>query len=177
LIMAGARVASLPMYDWPEVAWANDALWEAIARRLDASGIAAPLALDRSRSSDSVWRDSGLLLSQTCGFPFSTRLRGMLRFIGTPIYDVPGCRGAYYSSMIVVRSSESGERLVDVSGRRFAYNAKDSLSGYLALAMLIKEAGLGARPEWLETGSHRASLCAVAEEEADVAAIDAVSGR
>ena len=38
-----------------------------------------------------------------------------------------------------------------------------------------KEAGLDPRrPEWIETGSHRASVRAVAEEKADVAAIDAV---
>ena len=174
--MAGAApVASLPMYDWPEVAWANDALWQAIAARLAATGIAAPPSLDRSRAYDSFWRDPGLVLSQTCGYPFSTRLRGMVRLIGTPIYDVFGWQGPSYSSLIVVRSGEPGERLADVTGRRFAFNTSDSLSGYLALGAAAKEAGLNAEAlEWIGTGSHRVSVRAVAAERADVAAIDAL---
>ncbi len=170
-----APVASLPMYDWPEVEWANDALWQAIAGRLAASGIVAPPTLDRSRSSDTVWRDSGLVLSQTCGFPFSTRLRGMVKLVGTPVYNVPGCQGPYYSSMIVGRGDQPAERLADIAGRRVAYNAADSLSGYLALGAAVQEAGLDAEAfDWIESGSHRASVRAVAEESADVAAIDAV---
>lgn len=170
-----ARVASLPMYDWPEIAWAHDVLWKAIASRLKAAGIAAPAEIERRRASDAIWRDPGLVLSQTCGYPFSTRLRGIVRLVGTPIYDVPGCDGPSYSSMIVVRADEPGERLADVRGKRFAYNTTDSLSGYLALGAAAKEAGVDAGlREWIETGSHRGSVRAVAEGEADVAAIDAV---
>jgi ABC-type phosphate/phosphonate transport system substrate-binding protein len=170
-----APAAALPMYDWPEVHWANDALWGAIVARLGASGIAAPAALDRSRAYDASWRDPGLVLSQTCGYPFSTRLRGLVRLIGTPIYNVFGCRGPNYSSMIVVRTDEPGERLADVGGRRFAYNTSDSLSGYLALGAAARDAGLDTNArEWIATGSHRGSVRAIAEERADVAAIDAV---
>ena len=93
--MAGAApVASLPMYDWPEVAWANDALWAAIAERLDASRHRR--AARRSTGRAHPMRSGaipGCVLSQTCGYPFSTRLRGMVRLVGTPIYDVPGCEG------------------------------------------------------------------------------------
>jgi hypothetical protein len=168
-------VASLPMYDWPEVRAAHQALWTAIAERLRALGIAAPPSLDRSRACDSVWRDAGLVLSQTCGFPFSTRLRGIVRLIGTPIYDVPGCDGAYYSSMIVTRRGERAERLADMKGKRFAYNAADSLSGYLVLRAAMKDANVDPdTASWVETGAHRASVRAVAEDFADVAAIDAV---
>ena len=35
-------VAGLPMYDWPEVRDAVDALWSAIVERLRANGIEAP---------------------------------------------------------------------------------------------------------------------------------------
>jgi len=192
-------VASLPMYDWPEIAWANDALWSAIAKRLIVRGIAAPPLLDRESGSDAVWDDRRLVLSQTCGYPFSTRLKRTVRYVGTPVYDAPGCQGSGYSSVIVVRSDEGGERLGDIdpsrfaynaadslSGEggerlgdidpsRFAYNAADSLSGYLALANAASEAGIDPRSvEWLETGSHRASLRLVAAGNADVAAIDAV---
>ena len=168
-------VASLPMYDWPEVRSAHQSFWSAIAERLRAFGIAAPSSLDQSRSFDSVWRDAGLVLSQTCGFPFSTRLRGIVRLVGTPVYDVPGCDGAYYSSMIVTRNSEPVETLADLKGKRFAYNAADSLSGYLVLRAAMKEARIDPdATTWIETGAHRASVRAVAEGFADVAAIDAV---
>lgn len=170
-----APVASLPMYDWPEVEGAHQSLWAAIADRLGALGMAAPATLDKTRASDSIWRDAGLVLSQTCGFPFSTRLRGMVRLVGTPVYDVPGCEGAFYSSMIVVRNSEAAARLADVKTRRYAFNAHDSLSGCLALRAAMIEARLDPDAmEWIETGSHRASVRAVAEDFADVAAIDAV---
>lgn len=163
------------MYDWPEIQAANCTLWGSIAERLRVLGIAAPLALDRTRDSESVWRDSGLVLSQTCGFPFSTRLRGLVRLIGTPVYDVPGCEGPYYSSMIVARNADTAEHLADARGRRFAYNTIDSLSGYLVLRAAMKEAGIDPESvEWIETGSHRASVRAVAEDFADVASIDAI---
>lgn len=163
------------MYDWPEVQAANCTLWGAIAGRLRVIGIPAPDTLERSRPADAVWRDAGLVLSQTCGFPFSTRLRGMVRLVGTPIYDVPGCEGAYYSSMIVARNEFAGEGLADVAGRRFAYNALDSLSGHLAPRAAMREGRVDPDScQWIETGSHRLSIRAVAEEVADVAAIDAV---
>ncbi len=170
-----APVASLPMYDWPEVAWANDTLWSALAERLVNSGVSAPAALDRERHPNSVWRDRGLVVSQTCGLPFSTRLRGIVRLVATPVYNVPGCEGPLYSSMIVVRASETAEELSLLRGRRFAFTRADSLSGNVALRSAMKEGGVDpARADWVETGSHRASVRAVAEEAADVAAIDAI---
>jgi ABC-type phosphate/phosphonate transport system substrate-binding protein len=163
------------MYDWPELEAAHGLLWAAIAERLRALGIPAPVSLDRSRPSDAVWRDAGLVLSQTCGFPFSTRLRGMVRLVGTPIYDVPGCTGAYYSSMIVVRNGLKAERLADVAGLRFAYNSLDSLSGHMAPRAAMTECRVDPDScQWIETGSHRLSILSLTEEVADVASIDAV---
>jgi ABC-type phosphate/phosphonate transport system substrate-binding protein len=167
-------VASLPMYDWPEIAWANDVLWAAIAARLTRRGIRAPPALNRSRKTDAVWRDPTLLLSQTCGYPFATRLRGMVKLVGTPTYDALGCDGPFYSSIVVVRTDEPADRLAELAGRRVAFNSSDSLSGYVAFRQTLREAVDPAAIEWIETGSHRASVRAVAEGEADVAAIDSV---
>jgi ABC-type phosphate/phosphonate transport system substrate-binding protein len=168
-------VASLPMYDWPEVQWAHDALWSAIAERLNARGIAAPETLDRTRPSEDVWHDPGLVLSQTCGWPFATRLKDRVQLVGTPHYAVEGCRGPYYCSMIVVRKSDPARWFSELKGARAAINSGDSLSGYIAFLPTLN--GLGGPPsptEWLETGSHRESLRAVAEGRADIAAIDAV---
>lgn len=172
---SAAPVASLPMYDWPELRRATDALWQAVARRLTASGIGAPATLDRSRSADEVWRDAGLVLSQTCGFPYATRLRDSVSLVATPIYDADGCEGPHYSSFVVARGGEGGGALADFAGRRVAFNARDSLSGYVALVAAIRHAGLSPEAfDWVETGGHRESVRAVAEGRADLAAIDAV---
>jgi ABC-type phosphate/phosphonate transport system substrate-binding protein len=163
------------MYDWPEVQWAHDALWSAIAERLNARGIAAPAKLDRARPTEEVWRDPGLVLSQTCGWPFATRLRGTVQLVATPVYAVDGCEGPHYSSVIVARRTDRGEHLADFRGRRFGYNADDSLSGKVAFRAAMRKEGLDPAAEtWVETGSHRESIRAVAEDRADIAAIDAV---
>ncbi len=163
------------MYDWPEVRWAHDALWAAIAKRLAALGVKAPATLDRDRPADDVWLDPGLVLSQTCGWPYSTRLLEKVRIIATPVYEVEGCDGPLYSSIIVTRGDERAKNLSGFQGRRFAVNTRDSLSGYVALAAALREARVDlAGIEWVDTGSHRASVRAVADGQADVAAIDAV---
>lgn len=171
---AAAPVASLPMYDWPEIAWATDALWSAIVARLARGGMEAPPSLDRTRPLDDVWRDPNLLLSQTCGYPYATSLKGIVRLIGTPVYAVEGCEGPLYSSAVVVRRGE-GERSLAELSRRIAFNSRDSLSGYVTLlAWLRGNRSDPAAAGWIETGSHRASLRALASRDADLAAIDAV---
>jgi ABC-type phosphate/phosphonate transport system substrate-binding protein len=163
------------MYDWPEVAWATDALWCAVAGQLTAAGVAAPAVLDRSRDAEIVWRDPGLVLSQICGFPVATSLRDSVQLVATPVYDVEGCEGPRYSSFIVASSEERGGTLADFAGRRVAFNSHDSLSGYVTLVAALREAGLSPDQfEWVETGSHRASVRAMAEGRADLAAIDAL---
>jgi ABC-type phosphate/phosphonate transport system substrate-binding protein len=163
------------MYDWPEVQWAHDALWSAIAERLTSAGIAAPERLDRVRPFAEVWRDPGLVLSQTCGFPVATALRGLVRLVATPVYEVEGCEGPLYSSTVVARLEAPGTRLSDFIGCRIAFNSRDSLSGYVTLNAALRSDGIDpAAFTWIETGSHRASIRAVAAEEADIAAIDAV---
>jgi ABC-type phosphate/phosphonate transport system substrate-binding protein len=163
------------MYDWPELQWAHDALWAAIAKRLAALGVNAPAILDRERPAEDVWLDPGLILSQTCGWPYSTRLLEKVRIVATPVYEVEGCDGPLYSSIIVTRPDERAQHLADFRGLRFGVNTRDSLSGYVALAAALREAGIDpASADWVETGSHRASVRAVADGLADVAAIDAV---
>ncbi len=78
--MSGAAaIAILPMYDFPWTAAANDALWAAISARLDEAGIEAPKALTRGGDLDAHWRDPRLLLGQTCGYPYLTRLKDRSR--------------------------------------------------------------------------------------------------
>src|SRR5436309_2979270 len=91
-------IASLPMYDWPEVRAATDAWWSGISRYL---GVHIPLR--RAKDHASLWRGPDLLFSQTCGYPFTHELRGAVQLVATPHYRAVGCHGPAYSSFIFAR--------------------------------------------------------------------------
>ena len=61
-------VASLPMYDLPEVTAATDAWWAGLARAMRREGLSdVPDRLTRGPDVAELWRASDLLFSQTCG--------------------------------------------------------------------------------------------------------------
>jgi ABC-type phosphate/phosphonate transport system substrate-binding protein len=167
--------ASLPMYDWPEVREATDRLWRTIHRHLAQRGIDAPEALERSADPEALWTDPALLLSQTCGYPYANRLADKLTLVGTPAHAVTGAAPGKYFSVLVARKNQTPRHLGDLGKRRFAYNMTHSQSGFAAPARLLASSGHASLPQPLETGAHRASICAVAAAEADWAAIDAVA--
>jgi len=164
------------MYDWPEIRASTDALWAALRRGLRARGIDAPAALDRTDPPEKQWRNKGLLLSQTCGYPYATELRGTVRLVATPIYVADGCAGPTYTSAIVVRAEDSVSGLLDLWGRSAAFNAVNSQSGYSAFRAAVARLAEGKSffSKVVETGGHLASMQAVAEGRADCAAIDCV---
>ncbi|MGF1551216.1 MAG: phosphate/phosphite/phosphonate ABC transporter substrate-binding protein [Paracoccaceae bacterium] len=162
------------MYDLPERRAETDALWTAIAARLDAEGVAAPGRLDRGRELAAIWTDPALLLAQTCGYPFATVLNGRVRLVATPRYRAPGCAGARYRSAVVVRAGDPARRLADCEGYRPAVNDARSQSGHQALRAALAEARIGLGPA-IGTGAHRASIEAVVAGGADLAAIDCVT--
>jgi ABC-type phosphate/phosphonate transport system substrate-binding protein len=173
-LQQGAQpVATLPMYDWPEVEATYDAFWLRIAASLGRSGIATPAQLVHRGDCHAAWRLPNLLLSQTCGFPYVSQLRGMVQLVATPHYAVSGCAGSSYSSMIIMRHAQALS-LTDWGGGTAAINSTDSQSGYWALRAAIAEAGAKAPGKIVMSGSHRQSVKMVASGEADIAAIDAV---
>ncbi|MCC0015681.1 MAG: PhnD/SsuA/transferrin family substrate-binding protein [Rhodobiaceae bacterium] len=169
--------AALPMYDWPEIRTATDALWTAIADALCRAGLDAPDALDRAREPMQVWRDPQLLLAQTCGLPLSRHLMDQVAVVGVPAYRLPGVVPGNYCSRIVARRDDARARLGAFRGAVAAVNMPVSQSGLAALACavapLCHATPFFAAVQW--TGAHRASVRAVAQGDADVAAIDAVS--
>lgn len=169
-------IASLPMYDLPVMRDATDDWWRGLAGHLRAAGISnVPAGLTRSKVP--AWLDDDLLLSQTCGYPLTHALAGRVHLVCTPAYAAPGCRGAYYSSAIVVGETLAGDALADFRGCVCAYNAADSHSGVNVLRfMLAPLAGNGHFfADTVRTGSHAASIGAVARGEADLCAVDAVT--
>jgi ABC-type phosphate/phosphonate transport system substrate-binding protein len=170
-------IASLPMYDRAETAGANDRLWVAIRDRLRAEGIDAPDSL--TRGADDLWTHwtaPDLVLSQTCGLPYRARLHGKVCLLGTPDFGVEGAPPGYYRSVFVARADDPRDGLAAFQDARLAYNDAMSQSGWGAPQNHARLLGLSFRPT-LCTGAHRASALAVAEGNADLAAIDAVSWR
>ena len=173
-----ARPAGLGMYDAPELTTANDGFWAQVAGRLRARGVAGvPDRLTRGRKPDDLWTDPRLLLAQTCGWPLATRLAGQVAVVATPHYALPGCEGARHRAFVVVRAADPAGEPAALRGRRFALNAWDSNTGMILPRALFAPLARDGRffGQIVVTGSHRASLAAVAAGRADAASVDCVS--
>lgn len=129
-----------------------------------------------------VWKHPKLLLAQTCWGPMELGLREHVQVIGQPDYSAcEGGQGELYSSAIVMRRGAKAPKdgkpsipLDLLAAKRLAFNSHDSMSGVIALTRDLEAMGesIGIFSERIETGSHRASVLAVAEGRADVCAVD-----
>ncbi|WGV17782.1 phosphate/phosphite/phosphonate ABC transporter substrate-binding protein [Fuscovulum ytuae] len=168
-------IASLPMYDRPELRAETDRYWALIREELSARGIAAPEALRRG---DAMlmphWESADLILSQTCGFPYRARLHGRVDLVGTPDFGNEGCAPGYYRSILIARADDPRGDFAAFDGARIAFNDGLSQSGWAAPINHAAMHDIRLLPG-VETGSHRASFLAVAEGRADLAAIDALT--
>lgn len=176
--------ASLPMYDLPELTGATDAWWTGLAEHMRREGIIdVPETRVKPKELEAHWCQRNLLLSQTCGYPLTHQLRGKVQLLGLPVYACTGCDpDGFYSSVIVVSASSNVYSLADCRSARAVYNTDDSMSGLLALRLVaereaskIVSSGSPFFSSLVRTGGHHRSLVAVAQGEADVACIDAVS--
>ncbi len=170
--------ASLPMYDLPEVTLATDSWWRGLAGAMTREGIAeVPHSLTRGAEFVDLWRDPGLLISQTCGYPLTHEYKDDLRLIATPAFSAPGCGGPAYRSFIVVREDDPAKEPADLKGRVIAFNGPESQSGYSApravFAPLSQDGKFFSRAA--ESGGHANSLDMVAKGKADVCAADCVT--
>ncbi|HTI03630.1 MAG TPA: PhnD/SsuA/transferrin family substrate-binding protein [Acidisoma sp.] len=176
--------ASLPMYALPEMAAANAALWDALREGLGEeqraavlpetlrpAGLALPAAIDR-----------GTLFTQMCGYPLKTLYAGQYQMLGTPLYDLPGCRlrpdgVPTHCSFLVVRAEAPFWTLEQLRGARFAINGRDSNSGMNLPRRLFAPWAQEGRffADVLVSGSHAASMEMVGSGAADAAAIDCVT--
>jgi ABC-type phosphate/phosphonate transport system substrate-binding protein len=168
------RIAALPMYNvTPALAAEWRALLAEVLKAVDPQ--ASPI--DPGDDLHTLWRRPDLLISQTCGYPLVSGLERHVQLIATPQFDAPGCTGADYSSVLVTRANAPFDSLDACRGARAAYNQDDSNSGMNvfrhAVAPLAKDGRFFSAV--IRTGSHLGSLRAVAENRADVAAIDCVT--
>lgn len=163
-------IAALPMYDRAEVAAANDQLWAAIRNTLGFG----PKQLNRDMDLWEIWQNPDLILAQTCGYPFRARLHGQVTLIGTPDYGVQGCPAGYYNSVFISRRDDPRQNLGDFNTATFAYNEPMSQSGWAAPMTHMATLGLKFAAH-VSSGGHVKSARMVAENVADITAIDAVT--
>ena len=170
-------IASLAMYDMAETRVHTDRFWQTLGGHLRGAGIASPPSrLDREHAADAVLAPD-LLFGQTCGYPLTHALAGRVRYLATPCYAARGCSGAFYRSAFVVRDDDPARDLAATRGGVFAFNGRDSQSGWnaprLALARVAKGAAMFSALH--ESGAHLLSLAAVAGGRADLCAVDGVT--
>lgn len=136
-----------------------------------------------------LWLHPALLFAQTCWGPMEFGLSRQVQVLGQPSYEAyEGGGGELYSSALVMRAGEGpqvrspadGSASIPLDllrGKRFTFNGLDSMSGIIALTRDLAVLGesLDIFAQRSQSGGHRASIVAVAQGRADVAAIDCES--
>lgn len=167
------HLAELLMYVAPEpIRQANEHWLTCIVERLGTVRANAQVL-----SLMDLWLSPHLLLTQTCGYPLMTALRGQVRVLGRPRYELPDSSGGNHCSLLLSRADNPRRTLPDFLGSRGVINGEDSNSGMNLLrhrlAPLHRDGRFFARVDI--TGSHRESLRWLREDLADLAAIDSVT--
>lgn len=169
-------IASLTMYKRPQLDEAHDRYWKLIRDNLREAGMDSPAQLSQDAEEFMVWKHPGLVLGQTCGMPYRKWLHESVELVGTPDYGLLNCPPGYYRSAFVVRREDSRKQITDLRTSTFAYNQTFSQSGYAAPFWHLEPEGF-----WFEnrlhTQQHLESARAVAQGQADIASLDAVSWR
>ncbi|WP_434596077.1 PhnD/SsuA/transferrin family substrate-binding protein [Pseudomonas sp. R4-83] len=168
-----AHHAELRMYAAPEAIHAANERW--LTRILEHLGHSRRAAHDLSLAE--LWLSANLLLTQTCGYPLMTALRGQVRVVGRPRYELPDATAGNHCSLIVCRADEPRQTLAEFRGSRGVINSEGSNSGMnlfrQRLASLHQQGRFFASVSI--SGGHRDSLREVREGRADLAAIDSVT--
>jgi len=174
-------VATLSMYDWPETAHAIDVLWSHIQNALTKRDIEAPLNLDRSTHPVALWSKPELLIGQTCGWPYANYLAEQVIPFARFDYDLNDCPPGHYNSVYIGHDDDDYDHLSSPQAFQFvekvAINSDDSQSGFHVFEEITQEPSEKAisRENRVVTGAHRNSISAVANGDANIAAIDSVA--
>lgn len=174
-------ITSLPMYNVaPTLARDWRAFLEQVRARLEPwlSARGDTLAIvEPDASLESFWLRDDLLLSQTCGYPLVNALADRVRLVATPEFDVAGCAGGDYRSVIVANKRAGVKSIEACRGLRAAVNNADSNSGMNLFRGAVAPFAGGADffADVTETGGHLASLEALQNDTADIAAIDCIT--
>lgn len=178
-------VVSLPMYEVSDsMKKADNIFWSRLREKLASQNVDAPVALERT-GGDLIdqWQDERLLLSQTCGYPYThTLMQRGVKIVGTLVYTTnDGLAPGEYRSVIIVKAGTSYKTLADLKGKRAGVNEMGSNSGMNAFRAAVasnfpaSELKQGIFSSVTTTGGHMNSVRMVADGRIDVASIDSVS--
>lgn len=126
---------------------------------------------------DSLWLAPQLLLTQSCGYPLMTRLRGQVKVIGRPSHDLPHASGGNHHSLLLSREGDGRSLLAEYYGSAGVINEDTSNTGM----NLLRQRLLALRKEGRffaavgRSGGHRESLRWLRERRADLAAVDSIT--
>jgi ABC-type phosphate/phosphonate transport system substrate-binding protein len=124
----------------------------------------------------SRWISANLLLSQTCGYPLVTSLRGRVRLIGRPRYELAHSSAGDHCSLLLCRADSAIPDLAGFQGSHGLINGWDSNSGMnLFRHTLAGICDAGFFSTLSVTGSHRESIRKLKNHEGDLASIDSVT--
>ena len=167
--MGPDRVASLPMYDFPELRGAHAAFWTALSARLEAAGVSnVPPALTGNLPHGDVWRHPSLLFAQGCEYPLASVFRGIAcgwsqrrcirrrvargAVMPVRLWCVAQVRGGAVAFGAAVERGagvggglEASGTLADFRGRRCAINEPGSNSGMNLLRAAVAPLATGGR--------------------------------
>lgn len=167
------HIAELLMYVAPEPIRQANERW--LTRILERLGTARRNA--DALSLMELWLSPQLLLTQTCGYPLMTALRGQVRVVGRPRYELPHSSDGNHCSLLLSRADDPRRTLPGFHGSRGVINGEDSNSGMNLLRQRL--APLHRDGQFFASvgisGSHRESLRWLRENQADLAAIDSVT--
>ena len=169
-------IASLPMYDNPEIRCANASYWQLIHEALSDHGQSSPTGLTRNGDEIDSWLSPNLCMSQTCGLPYRIWLHDRVGLVGTADYALGDCPPGFYRSVVVVRADDQRLAMNEFHTGTLAFNSLFSQSGYAALRNQCTDDREWPRQQ-MHTGAHQASMQAIVSGKADIAAIDAVTWR
>lgn len=151
------------MYWRAETAEPWQDFWNILKSAAHSDGIDLP-DLSVPQSLVDHWLHPDLVLSMTCSLPLRTALRNKVRYVGTFDFGVTDPAGHYTSVQIARKHSTA-------LPRSLAVNEVTSQSGWAAIPQSHKNLDV------VITGSHAASLHAVATDRADTAYLDAITWR
>ncbi len=159
-------IATLPMYDFAHLRNTTDRFWRFIQTELKMG----PTHLTRQDDLWSMWTSPDLVLGQTCGMPFRTRLRDQVKYVITPDFGLKGCPPGFYNSVLLSR--ENITDLAQLDGKTIAYNESLSQSGWAAPISFLSKHAIAPKAG-VKTGAHINSMRAVLSGTADFCGVDA----
>ena len=129
MIQETTLIASLPMYNFPEIRSALDDFWNGLVVHLKREGVPdVPGSLTHGVSVNKLWDDPSLFFTQCCGYDVVNQYVSLLHPIAVPHFSVSGCSGPEYSSLIIVRDDNPASDVLEMKGAVAVINGPESHS-------------------------------------------------